>query len=86
MLPLCGTDDKYDLDYAKQCDLKIELDRCSFDDAESAFLNLKLRRNRVAHDYIHGLSDTFEDILKFYNLAVIYAIAIEEAIKNLTAT
>lgn len=86
LLPLCGTDDKYDLDYAKQCDLKIELDRCNFDDAESAFLNLKLRRNRVAHDYIHGLSDTFEDILKFYNLAVIYAISIEEAIKNLTAT
>ena len=35
---------------------------------------------------VRGLLDTFEDILKFYNLAVIYAIAIEEAIKNLTAT
>ena len=86
LLPLCGTEDKYDLDYAKQSDLKIELDRCNFDDAERAFLNLKLRRNRVAHDYIHGLSDTFEDILKFYNLAVIYAVSIEEAIKNLIAT
>ena len=77
LLPLCGTEEKYDFDYAKQSDLKIELDRCSFSDAESAFLNLKLRRNRLAHDYIHGLSDTFEDILKFYNLAVLYALSVE---------
>lgn len=82
---LLGQDDRYDYDYAKQCDLKDELERCSFEDAENAYLNLKLRRNRVAHDYINGLSDTFEDLQRFYNKAVIYVIALEESIRSLTA-
>lgn len=81
---LLGQDEKYDFDYAKQCDLKDELERCTFDDAESSYLGLKLRRNRVAHNYIEGLSDTFEDLQKFYNKAVIYVIALEESIAGLT--
>lgn len=83
---LLGQEEKYDFDYAKQSDLKDELERCSFDDAEKAYLNLKLRRNRVAHDYINGLSDTFEDIQKFYNKAIIYVVALEKSIRSLTAT
>lgn len=82
---LIGQDDKYAFEYAKQCDLKDELQRCSFDDAENAYLSLKLKRNRVAHDYINGLSDTFEDLQKFYNKAVIYVMALEETIDSLTA-
>ena len=66
-------------------DLKDELERCTFDDAESSYLNLKLRRNRVAHDYINGLSDTFEDLQKFYNKAIIYVVALELSIISLTA-
>ena len=81
---LLGEEEKYDYDYAKQCDLKDELERCSFCDGETAYLSLKLRRNRVAHDYINGLSDTFSDIQKFYNKAVIYVIALEECIQSLT--
>ena len=82
---LLGQDDKYDYDYAKQCDLKDELERCTFEDAENSYLNLKLRRNRVAHDYINGLSDTFEDLQKFYNTAVIDVVALELSIISLTA-
>ncbi len=86
LTPLLGTSDQYDSDYAKYCDLKNAYERCSFDDAEKAFLSLKLRRNRVAHDYIHGLTDTFVDIQKFYDIAVLYVISLEAAIEELTNT
>lgn len=84
--PLLGTSDQYDSDYAKFCDLKNVYERCSFDDAEKAFLSLKLRRNRVAHDYINGLTDTFVDIQNFYDIAVIYVVSLEIAIEELTNT
>ena len=84
--PLFDVNDSYALAYVTADELLEQLKNASFDNAEQAFLNLKLRRNRVAHDYINGLSDTFEDIRKFYNLAVLYAISIEEAIKDLTTT
>lgn len=76
--------EQYAFDYAKQSDLKDNIEHCSFADAERAYLSLKLRRNRVAHDYINGLSDTFEDIQKFYNTAVIYVVALELSIQELT--
>lgn len=81
---LVGQGEQYDFDYAKQSDLKDMMEQCSFDDAERAYLSLKLRRNRVAHDYINGLSDTFEDIQKFYYQAVIYVVALEASIRELT--
>lgn len=81
---LVGQDEQYDFDYVKQCDLKDFIAQCTFDDAEKAYLSLKLRRNRVAHDYINGLSDTFEDIQKFYYSAVIYVISLEASIRALT--
>lgn len=86
LIPLIGEGEKYDSDYAKYYSLKEELERCTFEDAENAFLSIKLRRNRVAHDYINGLSDTFSDIQKFYNIAVIYVVALENAIEELTDT
>lgn len=82
---LIGTDDKYDEDYAKYSDIKERLENCSFNNAEQAFLSIKLRRNRVAHNYLHGLSDSFEDIRNFYYDAVLYVIALEKAISDLTA-
>ena len=84
--PLFDVNDHYALAYVTADELLEQLKSASFESAEQAFLSLKLRRNRVAHDYIHGLLDTFEDIRKFYNLAVLYAISIEEAIKDLTIT
>lgn len=86
LTPLLGTNDQYDFEYAKQCDLKDAYVKCSFRDAEKAFLSLKLRRNQVAHNYINGLSDTFNDIQKFYDIAVIYVMTLEEAIEELTNT
>ena len=84
--PFLGQDDYYDSDYAKCCDLKNTYEKCSFKEAEKAFLSLKLRRNRVAHDYINGLTDTFIDIQKFYDIAVIYVVSVETAIEELTYT
>lgn len=86
LTPLLGINDQYDLDYAKCCDLKTAYERCSFDDAEEVFLSLKLRRNRVAHDYLNGLTDTFIDIQNFYNIAVIYVVSLEATIEELTNT
>lgn len=83
---LVGQGEQYDFDYIKQSDLKDLIEQSSFNEAEKAYLSLKLRRNRVAHDYINGLSDTFEDIQKFYYLAVIYVVALEAAITELTTT
>lgn len=83
---LFDVNDSFALDYVAADEILEQLKNASFENAEQAFLSLKLRRNRVAHDYIHGLSDTFDDIRKFYNLAVLYAISIEEAIKDLTVT
>lgn len=81
---LLGQEEQYAFEYAKQSDLKENIEHCSFADAEQAYLRLKLRRNRVAHDYINGLSDTFEDIQKFYHPAVLYVVALELSIQELT--
>ena len=84
--PLIEQDEKYVVDYIKFDDLKNELNNCRMEDAERAYLSLKLRRNRVAHDYINGLSDTFADIRKFYNIAVVYVVSLQKAIQELTST
>lgn len=86
LTPLLDTNEQFAFEYAKQCDLKNAYVKCSFKDAEKAFLSLKLRRNQVAHNYVNGLSDTFNDIQKFYDIAVIYVVALEEAIEKLTNT
>lgn len=83
---LIGTDDKFDLDYAKYSDIKERLDLCTFEKAEIAFLSLKLRRNKVAHNYLNGLSDSFEDVRNFYYDAISYVIALEESILSMTAS
>lgn len=75
---------QYEYNYAKQSDLKEKLNVCSFNVAERAYLSLKLRRNRVAHDYINGLSDTFEDIENFYYDAILYIVSLKHAIEKLT--
>jgi hypothetical protein len=84
LLPLIESGDQYEREYAKNTDIRDRLGRCTFASAENAFLNLKLRRNQVAHDYINGLSDSFEDIRDFYLDAVVYVIALEKTIIDLT--
>ena len=81
-----GTNEKIDEEYAKQSDIADRLHVCTFEIAERAFLSLKLRRNKVAHNYLHGLSDSFGDIRAFYYDAISYVVALEGAIENLTNT
>lgn len=75
---------QYEEDYAKHIDIKERLQQCNFDKAQNAYLTLKLKRNRVAHDYMNGLTDSFEDIRNFYYDAIIYVIGLEKAIIELT--
>ncbi len=82
--PLLTNDERYEFEYAKQCEIKEKLEQCSFEDAEKAYLSIKLRRNRVAHNYLYGLSDTFNDIRDFYYDSVLYVLALEQTIVGLT--
>ena len=66
--------------------MSVTYERCSFDNAENAFLSLKLCRNRVAQDYINGITYTFVDIQSSYDIAVIYVVPLEAAIEELTNT
>jgi hypothetical protein len=84
LLPLINSGEQYEREYAKNTDIRDRLGNCTFASAEDAFLNLKLRRNKVAHDYINGLSDSFENIRDFYLDAVVYVIALEKAIMGIT--
>lgn len=84
LLSLLDSGEQYEREYAKNTDIRDRLRNCTFVCAENAFLNLKFRRNKVAHDYINGLSDSFENIRDFYLDAVVYVIALEKAIVNLT--
>ncbi|UWP60858.1 hypothetical protein [Ruminococcus gauvreauii] len=84
LTPLLSSGEQYEREYAKNVDIRDRLLSETFNSGETAFLNLKLRRNKIAHDYINGLSDTFENIRDFYLDAVVYVIALEKAIDNLT--
>lgn len=81
---LVDSGEQYERDYVRYDDILARLKVCTFSMAETAFLNIKYRRNKVAHDYINGLSDTFNDLSNFYFDAVIYVISIEKAIINIT--
>lgn len=85
LVNLLDEGEQFEYNYAKQDDLKEKLSVCSFDVVEKAYLALKLRRNRVAHDYINGLSDTFEDLENFYYDAVLYIVSLEHTIESLTS-
>lgn len=82
--PLIGKSEQFNCAYVKNDDILERLKRCTFSISETAFLNLKLKRNQVAHNYINGLSDSFNDISNFYFDALIYVMALDAAIENLT--
>lgn len=75
---------EHEVHYVNALEKKDQLDLCNFGVSERAFLSLKFRRNRVAHDYINGISDTFNDIRNFYYDALLYVIALETTLTNLT--
>ena len=83
---LVGTEEKYDEDYAKCTDIMDKLDLSTFDIAERAFLSMKLIRNRVAHNYLSGSSNTFEDIRGLFYDAVLYVVAMEKTIEEITVS
>jgi len=72
LLDLAIGNPKYEAPWIEKVDEKDTLTNLNFEEAERSFLSLKLRRNRLAHDYINGLSDTFEDINLFYRKSQIY--------------
>ena len=82
--PLIYQKEQYMIDYIKYDDIKNLIDTCTFSMAEEAFLELKLRRNRVAHNYLVGLSDTFGDLIQFYYKAILYVVALEATLKQHT--
>ena len=69
--------------YAILIDMVDQLDRCTFDRAELAYLNIKLRRNKVAHNYMTELLDSFNDLRMFYYGASLYIVAVYEALSEL---
>lgn len=81
---LCGREERFEDEWGRQSDIMDQLKTCSFNKAEEAYLSLKLRRNRVAHDYINGLSDSCKDIEQFYYDAILYIISLEAAIEDKT--
>ena len=74
----------YDKDYAEIDDIYNRLQNNNFINAETAFLKLKLRRNKVAHNFLTGISDSFEDIRNLYYDAVLYVVALKQALSDLS--
>ena len=71
--------------YLTSTRIKDDLKLCSFEIAEEAFLSLKLRRNRVAHDFLIHPFNYFNDIRTLYYQAMLYTHAIELVLDEMTA-
>lgn len=84
LLPLIEKDDKYDDSYIENDDICNIFNSLNFCDAERAFLELKFRRNKVAHNFLTGISDSFEDIRLLYYKSVLYVVAVKRSLSNLS--
>lgn len=80
--PLLGSDDQTDRVYLYNDEIYNRLLNLTFNNAETAFLQLKLKRNKVAHNFLAGISDSFEDIRNLYYDAVLYVISIKEELSK----
>ena len=80
--PLLGTDDQTDRIYLYNDEICKRLLNLTFHNAETAFLQLKLKRNKVAHNFLTGISDSFEDIRDLYYDAVLYVVSIKEELSK----
>ncbi len=77
-------EEKYGDEYINYDDLLEKYNNLSFSDAETSYLRLKYKRNLLAHDYLNGILDTFEDIKSLYSSALIYVLSVQAAIEDLT--
>jgi hypothetical protein len=84
LTPLRDSNDKCENEYLKYDNILNKLNNLDFINAELSFLKLKLRRNKVAHNFLTGISDSFEDIRNLYYDAVLYIIALKQALKDLS--
>ena len=82
LLPLLSTSDDYNEKYAENDEILGIIQSLTFSEAETAFLELKLRRNNVAHDFFSGTTDTFEDIKKLYYQAVLFVVALKKGLSD----
>lgn len=80
--PLLGSDDQTDRIYLNNDEIYNKLLNLTFNNAETAFLQLKLKRNKVAHNFLAGISDSFEDIRNLYYDAVLYVISIKDELSK----
>ncbi len=71
--------------YALLIDMVEQLDLCSFERAEESYLSIKLRRNKVAHNYMNDLLDSFNDLRLFYYGAALYITSVDSAISGLVS-
>ena len=69
--------------YAILLDMVDQLELCTFDRAEEAYLNIKLRRNKVAHVFTAELLDSFNDLRIFYYGAALYIASVDKTISGL---
>ena len=77
-------EEKYGDEYINYDDLLDKYNNLSFSNAETSYLRLKYKRNLLAHDYLNGILDTFEDIKSLYSSALIYVLSVQAAIEDLT--
>ena len=77
-------EEKYGDEYINYDDLLEKYNNLSFSSAETSYLRLKYKRNLLAHDYLNGILDTFEDIKSLYSNALIYVLSVQAAIEDLT--
>ncbi len=80
--PLLNTSEDYNEKYAENDEILNIIQNLTFSEAETAFLELKLRRNKVAHDFFGGTTDTFEDIKKLYYQAVLFIVALKKGLSD----
>lgn len=76
---------EYENSYAILIDMVERLDLCTFDRAEEAYLSIKLRRNKVAHNYITELLDSFNDLRAFYYGAALYIASVDTILSGMVS-
>lgn len=84
--PCVAMDVKYESNLVFADNVLQQLKSNSFNKAKEAFLRLKERRNRIAHDFMCQFNDTYNDIICLYNDAALFVYALKTALSNLIDT
>ena len=83
LLQLANENSDYEEKWIGKVDEKDKLTVLNFEESEHSFLGIKRRRNCLAHDYINGFSDTFQDIELLYRKSYIYVDTLFEGLMNI---